>query len=318
MNPILSMPKLPVFGAANPVDHVINHKLVANEDGVWLWSAIQTNMVVVAALLIVLGLWVGNQIKTGDESQGHDRYITRNPLAHMVEVICEYLMANTIEPLLHGRTRAYAPFLLSIFFFILLNNLLGLVPLLDLNHFLLPDMKASHTAFIGGTATQSIWVTGVLAAIAGVVINIAGVKELGLVGYIKHLTAGAPIFVWPLMVPIEILGTFIKPVALAIRLFANMTAGHILVAVLIGFVPMSLEAGFAVGIPVTVVSIIGAVAIYFLEIFVAFLQAFVFMFLTTVFISLLSHHGHEEDHDPHHGYDETVDKVAGAVSAGLA
>ena len=138
MNPILSMPKLPVFGAANPVDHVINHKLVANEDGVWLWSAIQTNMVVVAALLIVLGLWVGNQIKTGDESEGHDRYITKNPLAHMVEVICEYLMANTIEPLLHGRTRAYAPFLLSIFFFILLNNLLGLVPLLDLNHFLLP------------------------------------------------------------------------------------------------------------------------------------------------------------------------------------
>ncbi|MFG0305897.1 MAG: F0F1 ATP synthase subunit A [Phycisphaerales bacterium JB040] len=318
MNPLLTMPKLPLLGAANPVEHVINHKLIANEDGFWVWSAIQTNMVLVAALLIVLGLWVGNQVKTGDEGQGHDRYITRNPLAHMVEVICEYLMKNTIEPLLHGRTRAYAPFLLSIFFFILLNNLLGLVPLLDLNHFLVPEMKKAHTAFIGGTATQSIWVTGVLAAIAGVVINLAGVKELGVGGYVKHLTAGAPIFVWPLMIPIEILGTFIKPIALAIRLFANMTAGHILVAVLIGFVPMSLSKGLAVGVPVSVVSVIGAVAIYFLEIFVAFLQAFVFMFLTTVFISLLSHHGHEEDHDTHHGYDETVDKVAGAASAGLA
>jgi F-type H+-transporting ATPase subunit a len=158
----------------------------------------------------------------------------------------------------------------------------------------------------------------VLAAIAGLMINVAGVKELGVVGYLKHLTAGAPIFVWPLMITIEIAGTFIKPIALAIRLFANMTAGHILLAVVIGFVPMSLGAGLAVGVPVTLVSVVGAIAIYFLEIFVAFLQAFVFMFLTTVFISLLSHHGHEEDHDPHHGYDETVDKVAGAAGAALA
>ena len=318
MNLLSSLPSLPVIGAANPVEHVINHKTFANEDGVWVWSAIQTNMVLCAILLIMIGIWAGNKIKTGDASEGHDRYITKNPFAHMLEVICDYLMTNTIEPLLHGRTRAYTPFLLSIFFFILINNLIGLVPLLDLNHMFFKDMKANHTAFMGGTATQSIYVTGVLAAIAGIAINIAGLKELGVGGYLKHLTAGAPVLVWPLMIPIEILGTFIKPIALAIRLFANMTAGHILVAVLIGFVPMSLSAGPAVGIPVSIVSVVGAVAIYFLEIFVAFLQAFVFMFLTTVFISLLSHHGHEEDHDPHHGYDEKTDNVAAAVSAGLA
>ncbi|MFT5422648.1 MAG: F-type H+-transporting ATPase subunit a [Phycisphaerales bacterium] len=317
MNPMSLLHNLPL-AAANPVEHVINHKSVTTESGFWIWSAIQTNLILSAVIVLGVGYWASTKIKTGDESQGHDRYLTRNPLAHMIEVICSYLLKNTIEPLLHGRTKAYAPFLLTMFFFILVNNLLGLIPLLDLNHMLIPAHKADHMAIIGGTATQSIWVTGVLAAIAGLMINVAGVKELGVVGYLKHLTAGAPIFVWPLMITIEIAGTFIKPIALAIRLFANMTAGHILLAVVIGFVPMSLGAGLAVGVPVTLVSVVGAIAIYFLEIFVAFLQAFVFMFLTTVFISLLSHHGHEEDHDPHHGYDETVDKVAGAAGAALA
>jgi len=312
MNPMSLLHNLPL-AAANPVEHVINHPTYVHKaSGFWIWSSIQTNMILAAVIVLGVGYWASTKIKTGDESQGHDRYLTKNPLAHMIEVICTYLLKNTIEPLLHGRTKAYAPFLLTMFFYILVNNLLGLVPLLDVNHMFF------HTSFIGGTATQSIWVTGVLAAIAGLMINIAGVKELGLTGYMKHLTAGAPVFVWPLMIVIEVAGTFIKPIALAIRLFANMTAGHILLAVLIGFVPMSLEKGLAIGVPVTLVSVVGAIAIYFLELFVAFLQAFVFMFLTTVFISLLSHHGHEEDHDPHHGYDKTIDKVAEAAGAALA
>lgn len=306
------------LAAANPVEHVINHKSVTNENGFWIWSSIQTNLILAAIIVMVGGYWASTKIKTGDEGEGHDRFLTKNPLAHMIEVICTYLITNTIEPLLHGRTKAYAPFLLTIFFYILVNNLLGLVPLLDLNHMLIPAHKADHMAIIGGTATQSIWVTGVLAAIAGLMINVAGVKELGLGGYLKHLTAGAPVFVWPLMITIEVAGTFIKPVALAIRLFANMTAGHILLAVVIGFVPMSMGQGPVIGGAVTVVSVLGAIAIYFLELFVAFLQAFVFMFLTTVFISLLSHHGHEEDHDPHHGYDEKTAKIADAAGAALA
>lgn len=299
------------LAAADPVAHVINHKAIVNEDGFWIWSAIQTNMILSAIILLAVGLAVAASVKTGPDAQGHKRWITNNPFAHMIEVICAYLRESTVRPLLGKRTDRFMPFLWTLFFFILVNNLLGLIPLLDAWHLANPADKKAHMAWIGGTATQSIYVTAALAFVSGLVINAAGIKELGLGGYIKHLTAEAPIFVWPIIIPIEILGTFIKPIALAIRLFANMTAGHILVAVLLGFAGAS---GFgsdnlALGLPIGVVSTVAVIAIYFLEIFVAFLQAFVFMFLTTVFISLLEHHG---DHDHEH---ETAHEIA---QAGLA
>ena len=227
----------------------------------------------------------------------------------MIEVICDYLRENTVRPLIGERTNKMMPFLWTIFFFILANNLIGLIPLLDLHNIIAgkmaPGLVAEHKAFMGGTATQSIWVTGALAFVAAIVINVAGIKELGVKNYFGHMTGGLPITLLfaPIVLMIfiiEFAGTFIKPVALAIRLFANMTAGHILVAVLLGFA----SGGFTsdnplLGFPVGVASSLGVIAIYFLEIFVAFLQAFVFMFLTTVFISLLAHHG-DHDHDHAH------------------
>lgn len=290
--------------AADPVQHVINHPFVINDNGYWLWSTAQTNMVIVAVIMVIGGLFVAKSVSTGAEGDGHGRWVTNNRFAHMIEVICDYLRVNTVQPLLGERTSKMMPFLWTVFFFILINNLMGLIPILDLQNILAgamgSDMVAQHKAFIGGTATQSIWVTGALSVIAMLVINIAGIKELGFGGYIKHLTADAPIFVWPIIIPIEIAGTFIKPIALAIRLFANMTAGHILVAVLLGFASQGFTSDNPVmGFPVGVVSSLGIIAIYFLELFVAFLQAFVFMFLTTVFISLLAHHG-DHDHDTAH------------------
>ena len=166
----------------------------------------------------------------------------------------------------------------------------------------------SHTlgGLVGTTATQNLAVTVALALIAALVINIAGVRELGVGGYLKHLTAGTPPLLWPLMIPIEIIGTIIKPVALALRLFANMSAGHILVAVLFMFAVSGLGMladvslkGVVLGGSISLVSIVGVVAIYFLELFVAVLQAFVFMFLTAVFIAQLSHHGEHEHHGAH-------------------
>lgn len=300
--------------AADPVAHVINHPWLIGEDGKWLWSSAQSNMVLSALILLVVGMIVAKAVSTGDEGQGHWRFVTKSRFAHMVEVICGYLRESTVRPLLHERTNKFMPFLWTLFFFILVNNLLGLIPILDIHNVIAgkmaPEVVAQHKAFIGGTATQSIWVTGALAIIAGIMINWAGIRELGIGGYLKHLTAESPIFVWPIIIPIEIMGTFIKPIALAIRLFANMTAGHILVAVLLGFAAQGfLSAGDnpLLGIFVGLVSSLGIIAIYFLEIFVAFLQAFVFMFLTTVFISLLAHHG---DHDH-----ETAHEVA---QAGLA
>ena len=286
------------LAAADPVAHVINHPFIVNADGWWLWSSAQTNMVLTGLIMIFGGFIVAKAVSTGAEGDGHHRWVTKSRFAHTVEVICGYLRENTVRPLLHERTNMYMPFLWTVFFFILINNLLGLIPLLDAQNLLNPEMAAEHRAFIGGTATQSIYVTAALSLMAGLMINLAGIKELGIVGYIKHLTAEAPIFVWPIIIPIEILGTFIKPIALSIRLFANMTAGHILVAVLLGFAADGFGNLGIIGLPVGIVSSVAVIAIYFLELFVAFLQAFVFMFLTTVFISLLAHHGeHDQDHE---------------------
>ncbi|MEL6328806.1 MAG: F0F1 ATP synthase subunit A [Planctomycetota bacterium] len=304
-------------GEIDPLGHVLNHPWIVSSDGWWLWTGFQGNLVLSAIITCGLGVWVANQVKTGPESEGHDRYVTRNPFAHMIEVIAVYLRDSVVEPLLHERTAKFMPFLWTLFFFILVNNMLGLVPLLDLYHFFDSDAKANHMSPIGGTATQHIWVTAMLAFVSFLVINLAGIRSLGIGGYASHLTAGAPPYVWPLMIPIEILGTFIKPIALAIRLFANMTAGHILLATLFLFAGQGLYVGLA-GVAVTPISFLGSIAIYFLEIFVGFLQAFVFMFLTTVFISQLSHHGeHEDEHDTaedkyhaEHGDDVTAEPQA--------
>jgi F-type H+-transporting ATPase subunit a len=195
------------------------------------------------------------------------------------------------------------PFLWTVFFFILVNNILGLVPLLDIHGLITPTLvHEKHIAYIGGTLTQNLFVTGALAVIAFFVINIEGIREMGLFQYLKHLTGGAPIFVWPILVPVEFIGIFVKPVALAIRLFANMTAGHILLATLLGFVGFAITESHSLllGGTITIVSAGAAVAIYFLELFVAFLQAFVFMFLTAVFISMLTHHDEEHAHEHEH------------------
>lgn len=293
------------LAADNPAAHVYNHVFLKNAEGYWLWSANQGNLILSAIILIGLGAWAASKISTGPADLGTNRYITRSRFAHMLEVICVYLREEVARPLLGARTNRIMPFLWTIFFFILTNNLLGLVPLLDIMHLVNPDWKAAHAAPIGGTATQNIWVTGVLAVIAATFFNVVAIRHLGLGGYFKHLTAGAPFPASILIFLLELAGQiFIKPFALALRLFANMTAGHILLAVLFSFAAYLLSHPIYIGGPVTLISVLGGFGIMLLEIFVAFMQAFVFMFLTTVFIALMDHdHSeHEHGHDHEHGH----------------
>jgi F-type H+-transporting ATPase subunit a len=262
--------------------------------------------VIVAALLCV---WVlkmaANAINTGDDKLGNERYVTRGRIGQVIEVMVVYLRDEMIEPVLgKDTTRKYLPFLMTLFFFILFNNLFGLVPFLDIQHLL-----GIHTTFIGGTATSSITVTAALALCSFFIIQVHGFRELGLKGYLQHLTGGlvpGPVYLLPVVAivfVVELAGQFIKPMALAIRLFANMVAGHTLMAVLVSFGAQAAKGGMG---PlgwggISLVSLGAATAIMFLEIFVAFVQAFIFMFLTAVFISLLSHHDeHHEEHAKDH------------------
>ena len=283
----------------DPVGHVVNHPFTMDAEGLWLWSAQLGTLVLSGVITILVGLWLARHVATGPESMGNDRYVTKNVFAHMIEVIAVYLRDDIVEPMLGHRTPKFIGFLWTLFFFILVNNLLGLIPILDVMHLVNPEWHHAEVSPLGGTATQSIAVTMVLAIFSAVVYNVAGLRDLGVKGYIEHMTGGVPLK--PAFLPIvvlvfviEVAGNFIiKPAALGIRLFANMTAGHILLATLFSFIILGLKQGLVIGVPVGIASVLGAIAVYFLELFVAFLQAFVFMFLTTVFISLLAHH---EDH----------------------
>ncbi len=155
----------------------------------------------------------------------------------------------------------YMPYLLTTFFFILIMNLSGLVP-------------------YGSTATGNVSVTGGLALVAFVMIQGAAIRAQGLGHYIKHLTGGVHWALWPIMIPIELLGLFTKPFALMIRLFANMVGGHIVILSLLGLIFIFRSYIFA---PVPVLFVIG---ISMLEIFVAFLQAYIFTMLTALFMGL--------------------------------
>src|SRR5262245_6951670 len=217
--------------ASDPLGHVVNQSAVVNEKGFWIWSGNQGTLVLSGLILIVVGLWAASKIKTGPKEQGAEAYVTKNRFAHMLEVIVAYLREEVVRPLLHDRAEKFMPILLTFFFFILVNNLLGLTPIRDVL-----EIFGVHKAWIGGTATQNIWVTGALALLSGILFNLAAIFRLGPVGFVKHMLGGLPWYMAPialLLLVIEAAGQFIiKPFALALRLFANMTAGHVLIATL--------------------------------------------------------------------------------------
>lgn len=266
-------------------------------------------LVVITIVFVLAMLHAAKRITTGPPSEGNERYITKGRFAQLIEAITVYLRDEMLIPVMGEKhTKRYLPYLMTTFFFILFINLFGLVPVVDVQHLL-----GIHTPYIGGTATASITVTAALAVVAFFVIQVHSIRDLGVKGFLQHLCGGlvpGPIYLAPVVAivfVVELLGLFIKPGALAIRLFANMVAGHILMAVLIGFGAMVANQGgglVAVG-GISLITVTAAVAITFLELFVAFLQAFIFMFLTAVFISLMSHHDdHAHEHDSEHHHDE--------------
>jgi F-type H+-transporting ATPase subunit a len=274
-------------------------------------------MVATAILLVFLLHRAARSIATGPESMGHRRFVSRSAFGGVIEVMVLYLRDQMLEPVMGARlTRKYLPFLLSMFFFILALNIVGLIPFVEVQEFIHAirgegfSIGENQTlAIFGGAATASISVTGGMAIISFVLIQLQGFRELGVKGWLEHLCGGHDLICGsPLLYPIvllvfvvEFFGLFVKPSALAIRLFANMVAGHILLIVFTSFGALAAKAGlgwFGVS-AVTVVSAVGGMLITLLEVFVALLQAFVFMFLTAVFISLMAHedHGHEDAHD---------------------
>lgn len=287
----------------NPLVEVVDHVLFGHG-----WAVITNHMIlmaVAAVLMLLVFLPLAKRyLKSGFVPTG---------LSNLFESILLFVREEVARPVLGDKTDKFMPYLWTVFFFILFNNLVGLLPLAPFTGLITHPM-GKHP--IAGAATANIVVTGTLALVAFIVIQLSAIRYNGVGGWLKHLLGGAPFYMAPVMIPVEIMGMLIKPIALSIRLMANMVAGHTLLAVLIGFVGSAAAAGtgalVGIGIPV----VLGSVAIMLLELFVAFLQAYIFTFLTTIFIGLMVVH---EEHDEHghgeHGHDEHGHIEAGTLMA---
>ncbi len=277
----------------SPLNHVVQHPIVEWHVE-WLNLTILSNhiiMQIIAGLLLLVVIPLALRRRAGDDEIG--RLVPRG-LGNAIEGLCAALRTHVCEPVLGQYTDRFCPYIWSAFFFILTCNLLGIIPLGAWTPFW------GHGHYLGGTATGNIWVTGTLAVCTLFMIVYSGLKTHGM-AYVKHFFMGPPglnVFIAFL----EVVGLVAKTFALAVRLFANMIAGHILLAVLLSFIGMAAQAlGNGPALLISIPIVLGSVAINLLEIFVAFLQAFIFTFLSAVFIGMAVniHHDHEEHHEAH-------------------
>ncbi len=297
-----------VLAAVNPMDHVYqwvyqrahitNSDSVFTPDGQITVVSNHIVMQIIAALLLMLLIPMFARVRaSGDAIQD----MTPCGLGNFFETICAYLRDSVARPALGEHTDRFITYIWTAFFYILFVNLLGLLPLEPLTRALVKGVYPNAHHGIGGSATGNIWVTGSLATMTLVILFVNGIR-LGGVHYLAHFCPG-PLWLAPLLVPVEIVGLVAKIFALTVRLFANMVAGHVLLAVLMSFITLSytgLGAAAATGIGIVVVLV--SVAFNLLEIFVAFLQAFIFTFLTALFIgqAVVIHHQHEHEDEHAH------------------
>lgn len=283
-----------ILAAGSPLNHVVDHQYVTYGEGVFGSFTLLSNhiiLLIIAALLAIVLIPMACRYRTtGDPVVDYTPRGWRNAF----EFVCQYLRKEVAQPVLHEHTDRFIPFVWSTFFFVLFINVLGLLPLEPLTRPLLGVFGIHHG--VGGAATGNIWVTGTLAAVTLCMVVINGLRLSG-VHYLAHFCPG-PLWLAPLLVPVEVIGLIAKIFALCVRLFANMVAGHVLLAVLLSFIGMAAGAiGPLGGLAIGVLVVAGSVAFNFLELFVAFLQAFIFTFLTTLFIGMAVTVHHEEAHE---------------------
>ncbi|HIJ66961.1 MAG TPA: F0F1 ATP synthase subunit A [Planctomycetes bacterium] len=244
----------------NPLREVVSRELFT------VWGITVSNhmfMVTLAAAILLIALPLAVRGK-GLVSRG---------FGNLIETVCVFIREEMARPFLGEATDRHIGFVWTVFFFVLTLNLLGMVPL---DKFI--TLISGAESHLGGIATANIWVTGSLALVAFFSIHIFGMRQQGVWGYVRNFAPNVP---WP-MVPfiyfLEVVGAIVKPFALAIRLFANMLAGHVVLGTLLGLI--FLFKNYFVG----AATVIGVVLMSLLELFVAFLQAYIFTFLTIIFI----------------------------------
>jgi F-type H+-transporting ATPase subunit a len=223
-----------------------------------LWFAIAAALVLVVVRLAIRSY--RNHVPSG--------------LGTAVETLVVYVRDEIAEKNIGHDGRKYVPLLLSFFFFILVAALLGLTP-------------------FSSTATGNLSVTLGLAFVSFLAMQWAGISKYGLVHHFQNMIPpGLPLWLLPIMIPVELLAMFTRPFALMIRLFANMLAGHMVIASLLLLIPLMASINFAFGVGMVPISLVLALFIMMLEILVAFIQAYIFTLLTSIFIGMNAHPAH--------------------------
>ncbi len=224
-------------------------------------------LIAVVLLIVVFG-WLARRVRTGERPVGK--------AWNLLETFVVFIRDEIARPAIGSKdTNRFLPFLLTMFFFVLTLNLIGMVPMM-------------------GGATGSIAVTLAFALLTFVVVVGSGMKKMGVVGFLKaqvpHIDLPPVLAV--VLIPgiwlIEMFGLLVKHMVLAIRLFANMFAGHLVLAVFVGFIGVAWTSGW-VFYGIAPVSFLAALGLSLLELFVAFLQAYLFTFLSALFIGSAQH-----------------------------
>ena len=247
---------------------------IAHEDGAYVLDlSITKNVATLLIVAIIMILIFTSVAKAYKRREG----MAPKGLQSFMEPLIIFVRDEVVKPNLGKKTDRYLPYMLTLFFFIWIANMLGLIPLIS-----------------NPNLTGNIAVTAALALMTFLLTNLHANKY-----YWGHIfnPPGVPGWVKIILVPIELAGIFIKPVALMIRLFANITAGHIIIISLIGLIFIFGKAGESLGggLGSSVVAVPFALFMSFLELLVAALQAFIFTMLSALFIALA-----QEDHDDHH------------------
>ncbi len=257
--------------AESALDHVVDQDVwhfFQNISYSLPWSLTKYKVLMVLAAILIMAIFIPLARKARDGATPRGRWW------NFFEAVLTFIRDNVARPNIGHDADRYVPYLWSLFLFILFCNLFGMFPFL-------------------GSPTANINVTLALALVTFIFIHGSAIAKMGFTHYLQSYVPHMDVpFVGLFIAVLEIVGNVIKGVVLAIRLFANMFAGHVVLASILMFIVMVKHQGHFLFWGVTSVSVLGVIALSFLELFVAFLQAFIFTFLTSIFLGMAVHPQH--------------------------
>ena len=298
---MLNIALMPILAAEDPMSHVASHKIFE----VAGFEVTNHHLLTLVAAVVAFAIFAAAAIKIKSRpEEGATGYVTRGAFGQFFEVLCEFIREKVARPALGELTDKYIYYIWSVFFFLLTANLLGMIPFGAIAALVTGN---EHLAHWGGTATANLMVTGAMATLSLLAIVGIGIRENGA----KYFAHFAPVPVWPIMkggkwpmlplalflVVLELMGMVIKSVILAVRLFGNIAAGHLVIAAVLALIIACKT--LSAGVPLGGAIVLGLTALNFLELFVAFLQAFIFTFLTVLFIAAGAVHHGDHKHEGH-------------------